>query len=141
VLTESAAIANYISHLSSDKHVPTDPQLRAKYDQLSFFVLAELEQPLWTKGKHRFALPKEQRVSEVLDTTVWEFNKALKALDTLVDSDAFAVGNSFTFADILLAHTLNWADQAKFEVPPEYLAYRDRQYQREAVRRARSFIE
>ncbi|VAW82746.1 Glutathione S-transferase [hydrothermal vent metagenome] len=74
VLTESAAILNYIAALKPSSHlVPeNDPALRARYDQISFFVLSELEQPLWTSGKHRFALPEKVRVLAVLDTAHWD---------------------------------------------------------------------
>jgi len=133
VLTESAAILNYIDAVAHDTFIPTDLKSRAKYDELAFFVLAELEQPLWTTGKHRFAIPEEQRVPDIFATAKWEFDKALGALDKLVSIDEFALGNSFSFADVLLAHTFNWADKFEFELPSEHLAYRDRMYAREAA--------
>lgn len=136
VLTESAAILNYIDTLSDQCFIPSEPQTRARYDELAFFVLSELEQPLWTNGKHRFAIPEEHRVSEVLATASWEFEKALKALAKLTDANEFALGDTFSFADILLAHTLNWAERFKFEVPAEYLEYRDRMYARDAATQA-----
>lgn len=72
----------------------------------------------------------------MLETAAWEFDKAIKALATLVQLDVFALGDSFSFADILLAQTFNWAERFKFEVPAEYLAYRDRMYSRDAVKQA-----
>ncbi len=140
VLTESAAIVNYINALT-DKHlIPLAPQARAKYDELAYFVLCELEQPLWTTGKHRFAIPEEHRVPEVLQTAQWEFEKALKALGELCDLHAqpcheggYALGGEFSFADILLAQTFNWADRFKFDVPETYLTYRDTLFARNAA--------
>ncbi len=41
VLTESAAIVNYIGDLAESSFIPTEPQLRAKYDELCFFILSE----------------------------------------------------------------------------------------------------
>jgi glutathione S-transferase len=136
VLTESAAIVNYIDSLSGGKFIPSTPQERARYDEISFFVLTELEQPLWTTGKHKFAIPEEHRVPEVLKTAQWEFEKALAAFAKLVDLKEFALGDSFTFADILVAQTFNWAERFGFEVPVEYLAYRDKMYAREASKSA-----
>lgn len=132
-LTESAAIINYVASLSNEPLIPSQAQLRAKYDEISFFVLTELEQPLWTTGKHKFAIPKEHRVPDILATAKWEFEKALNALDKLITIEEYALGDSFTFADILLAHTFNWAEHFSFNVPPQYLAYRDRMYQRDAA--------
>ena len=64
VLTESVAIVNYIARLAPEsKLIPTSVSELARYDELSCFILAELEQPLWSKGKHLFALPEEQRSS------------------------------------------------------------------------------
>lgn len=136
VLSESAAILNYIDSLTDQSFVPTETKARARYDELSFFILSELEQPLWSNGKHRFAIPEEYRIPAMLDTAKWEFENAITALDSLVKLDGFALGESFTFADVLLAQTFNWAERFKFDLPAECLAYRDRLYDRDAVKRA-----
>jgi len=136
VLTESAAILNYIDTLSEKSFIPGEPKMRAKYDELAFFVLSELEQPLWTTGKHRFAIPAKHRVEQVLETAKWEFEKALSAFSKIAIINEFVLGNSFTFIDILVAQTLNWADRFDFNVPAEYLHYRDNMYAREAAVRS-----
>jgi glutathione S-transferase len=133
ILTESAAILNYISAISDKSLVPTDIKLRAKYDELAFFVLSELEQPLWTTGKHKFVLPEEHRVERVLETAKWEFEKAQIAFSKLVDLKEFVLSESFTFADILVAQTLNWADRFGFDIAEDYLEYRNRMYARDAA--------
>ena len=135
-ITESAAIVNYIDHLAKESFIPTDSKLRAKYDELNFFILSELEQPLWTTGKHRFVLPEEHRVAEVLPTARWEFNKAVKALGKTIELTEFAIGDSFSFADIMLAQTFNWATRSEMDLPDAYLAYRDRMYARPAAQQA-----
>ena len=132
-LTESAAIINYIDTLSERSFIPTEAQARASYDELAYFVLTELEQPLWSNGKHRFAIPEEYRVPQMLETAKWEFAKAIRALEELVTIDEYALGNAFSFADILLAQTLDWADRFKFEVPEKYLSYRDNMFARPAA--------
>lgn len=141
VLTESGAILNYIAALSnSDTLIPKGVKARAKYDELSFFVLSELEQPLWTNGKHRFAIPEEQRVPQILETAKWEFAKALNALQRLSTLTPYALGEDFTFADILVAQTINWAERFKFDVPTELIDYRDRLYSRNAAERAKAYF-
>lgn len=133
VLTESAAILNYIDTLSGQSFIPSEAKARASYDELTYFILAELEQPLWSNGKHRFAIPEEHRIPKMLETAKWEFDKALKALSKLITIDEYALGDEFSFGDVLLAHTFDWAQNFKFEVPTEYLDYRDRMYARTAV--------
>ena len=77
VLTESAAIVNYISRLGTHPELlPMTLRQRARYDELCFFVMTELEKPLWTIGKHRFALPEEVRRLDMFNTASFEFNKA-----------------------------------------------------------------
>ena len=137
VVTESGAILNYIANkYPSQNLIPEDISLRAKYDELCFFILSDLEQGLWTSGKHRFALPEAQRVPDVLNTASWEFEKAQKALGCLFDGEGYAIGESFTMADILLAHTITWADNFKFKVEQKFLDYRDRMYSRPACKSA-----
>ena len=140
-LTESAAIINYIDTLSERPFIPTEAQARASYDELAYFVLAELEQPLWSNGKHRFAIPEEYRVPQMLETAKWEFAKAIKALEKLVTIDEFALGNEFSFADILLAQTIDWADRFNFEVPKKYLSYRNNMFSRPAAKAALSKVK
>ncbi len=140
VLCESAAIVNYLAMIVPDKQlIPSDSQLalRAQYDQLAFFALSDLEQPLWTHGKHKFAIPKEHRVPDVIKTTYWEFEKSQKALlNLLSNTDGFALPNGFSMVDVLLAHTLSWAESFKYELLPELKAYKERMYERPACQRA-----
>lgn len=140
-LTESAAIVNYIDALSDHSFIPAEPQARARYDELAYFILAELEQPLWSNGKHRFAIPEEYRIPQMLETANWEFAKAVKTLNELIALDEYAIGNDFSFADILLAQTFDWADRFKFDVPTKYLNYRDKMLARPAAIAALSKVE
>jgi glutathione S-transferase len=119
VLTESAAICTYIGDRfpASRLTPPVGSPERARYDQWCYFVLSELEQPLWTLAKHLFALPERRRVPAVLDTARWEFAVAAKVLAAGLGRREFILGDHFTAADILIAHTLAWA--LGFELPLE----------------------
>jgi glutathione S-transferase len=118
VLTESAAICSYIAEEAPAAGLipPATSSVRACFYQWCFFVLSELEQPLWTMGKHKFALPKEYRVPKVLPTAAFEFQRAAAVLEKALAERDFLVGNSFTVADLLATHTLNWA--RAFKVDP-----------------------
>ena len=140
ILTESLAIVNYINSIAEQEFIPNDQQNRAKYDELTSFIVTELEQPLWTNGKHRFALPKDQRVKEIFPTAEFEFAKASKALDQLVNLEGYILADRFTYADIMLAQTINWADRFKFDMPQHYFDYRDRMYARNEAKRAIQMI-
>lgn len=137
ILRESGSAVNYIAAKNPSLNLmPEDTKLRARYDEVCFFVLTELEQPLWTTGKHRFAIPEEHRIPDIFPTALWEFDKAMDALSKLIEPSGYAVGDQFTMADVLLAHTLGWAKSFKFEVPEAMLAYRQRMYERDAAQAA-----
>lgn len=132
VINESAAILNYIAELSPDRHLMplNDIKLRAYYDEICSFVITDLEQPLWTNTKHSFVLPKEHRVVQTIETSHWEFSKSLHALEFYLDGVDFVINHTFTMADILIAHTLQWAEMAKFKIPQHFLDYKNRMYAR-----------
>ncbi len=114
ILTESGAIINYVSDkFPASALVPRDMPVRADCLRWMFFATTELEQPLWTIAKHRFALPKDKRVASVEATARWEFAGVAKLLGDAVGAREFICGDAFTGADILLVHTLAWARSAK----------------------------
>ncbi|MFO1370939.1 MAG: glutathione S-transferase family protein [Candidatus Competibacteraceae bacterium] len=141
VLTESAAICTYIGdQYPAAGLVPTaSTRQRAQYHQWCSFVISELEQPLWTIGKHRFALPENRRVPAITDTALWEFSVAAKVLDKGLGDREFIVGDRFSIADILVAHTLAWAKAYKIPLGSERLdAYAGRLLARPALARAKA---
>ena len=142
VLTESVAILYYIARLAPESGLLPNASMDvyAQLDEMVCFVLAELEQPLWSKGKHTFALPEEQRIPQLLETAKFEFSKAINALDHLLSDGKFAIADSFTLVDILLAQTFNWAIRFEFDVPEKYVELRDGHYERPAAKRAMAVI-
>ncbi|NRA46516.1 MAG: glutathione S-transferase family protein [Oligoflexales bacterium] len=111
VLYESAAMVTYIGEKGKDRSLVPEAGSPARYlyDQWLFFVMSELEQALWTMSKHKFALPKEWRVPAIFATANYEFSRACKSLEAAMGNKEFMVGNDFTFADLMVAHTLKWA--------------------------------
>lgn len=139
VLTESGAIVTYLADKHEDEGLipPAGTEARGLYEQWSYFALTELEQPLWTMGKHRFAIPEEYRVPEVLNTAAWEFQKVLDLFSQGLADKEYILGNQFQAVDILLAHTLMWG--ISFEQPVEQdnlKAYLERISSRAALARA-----
>ena len=132
ILTESVAILNHIGRSAPESGLLPieDLKMQAKHDELVAFVLAELEQPLWSKGKHTFALPEQYQIPAMLDTAKFEFTKAVSTLDHLLSSTEYAIGEKFSIADILLAHTFNWAIRFEFDVPQRYVDLRNQHYER-----------
>ncbi len=139
VLTESGAIVTYLGDKWPALALVPEPKTkqRALYDEGCFFVLSELEQPLWTVGKHKFVFPKDKRVSAVFDVAHWEFVKACSALEKKLDGKEYALGNRFSAVDILIGHTLSWAKAFSVSSDSESLNdYRDRICARVSLGRA-----
>ena len=66
----------------------------------------------------------------------WEFERSQTRLEGRLQGD-FLMGDTFTIADILATHCLNWAFTAKFPNASETLkAYAKRCRGREAYKRA-----
>ena len=138
VMTESAAICTWIGrrHPSAGLVPPDGTAARAQHDRWCFFVLSELEQPLWLKAKHTFVLPPAIRVPDIRPAAAFEFAKAADVLEQELAGRPFLVGEDFTCADLLAAHTLSWARVAKFEVSDALKAYARPHLARPALARA-----
>jgi len=141
VLTESVAILTYLGDRFPEAGLlpPAGSHERAKYLQWACFVISELEQPLWTMAKHKFALPKEKRVADIFETAAWEFERAAATLAAGLQGRDYLVGEGFTTADLLAAHTLAWATAFKLPLTRPLVAdYARHQLGRAAWQRARA---
>lgn len=138
VLTESFAICSYLGSLVPGSGlVPTDARRRAPYDQWCSFAITELEQPLWTIAKHTFVLPEEHRRPDIVETALWEFERAAETLSTGLADQPCILGDAFSMADILLSHTLRWADNRSIPLKAQNVAeYMHRCSGRDAFQRA-----
>ncbi|MCX7892608.1 MAG: glutathione S-transferase family protein [Burkholderiales bacterium] len=136
-LTESGAIVAYVAdRFPASGLLPADARRRAECLRWMFFAIGELEQPLWTIAKHRFALPAERRVPAIEPTAAWEFGVAAGLVADALGARAFLVGDAFTAADILVAHCLSWGASLKLPLAPALESYRVAQLARPAARRA-----
>jgi len=141
VLTESAAILTYLGDRFPQAGLlpPVGSHDRARYLQWAFFVLTELEQPLWTMAKHKFVFPRDKRLPQILEVAGWEFERAARTLDQAVRGRDYLVGEQFSAGDLLAAHTLGWAQAFKIELPtPDLERYAALHLVRPALARARA---
>ena len=141
VLFESAAILTYLAEKYEDKGlIPAKgtPE-RGLFFQWMFYSMAELEQPLWTDAKHKFALPPNLRVPAIREVTPFEWKRATKVVAQSLEGKEFLVGDRFTAADIMIGQTLLWGRMTKFEHDKPILdEYVDRLKNREALKKARA---
>jgi glutathione S-transferase len=120
LITESAAICMHLAekYPASRLLPPAGTAERTECYKWISFILTELDAPLWTIAKHRFALPKERRVPEAIETAAWEFGIAVRILALGLGNRPYLLGGSLTLADILAGHTLLWARSVRLELDP-----------------------
>ncbi|MGE5522788.1 MAG: glutathione S-transferase family protein, partial [Rhodospirillaceae bacterium] len=104
-LTESFAIVTYLGEKFPDSGlVPRALTARAEYWRWCSFVITELEQPLWTIARHRFILPKTQRLPQLEPLQVADFAAAVSLLARQLAAREFVLDDGFSGADILATH-------------------------------------
>ncbi len=132
VMTESAAIAYHLAEKYGNGDLLPAPgsDKSALHHQWMSFIVTELEQPLWTMGKHKFALPEAYRHREFLGVAVFEFDKAAAIAEGWMPDSAFLLGEEISIADIMLAQTLMWAGRFEQKIPPKLSAYMERMSKR-----------
>ena len=115
VLPDSMAI---LCHLG-DKHgqilgAPGTPE-RALQNAMCMRLMDELDALLWTNSRHKFILPKDQRVPEISPAIEWELNRNVDRLFSQVDTP-FLTGDSFSVADIIFTHCVGWAKNVNIPI-------------------------
>ena len=141
IVTESAAICMHLAerHPESGLLPPVGTPERTECYRWMSFILTELDAPLWTIAKHRFALPQERRVPAVVETASWEFGNAASVLASILDNRQYLTGAAFSVADILAGHSLLWARSARVPLGSDFPEpYLERLLAREAMIRARA---
>jgi len=135
VITESAAICNYIAEKTPEKNlIPLQATIsRAHYFQWIFFCMAELDPQLWQIRKHMALYPKAIRSYASVKIAKREYDKAVRVLADYLSDKEHILGNTFTAADIIICYNLLWANSIKLlEDYPTLSKYVDRLKQRPA---------
>lgn len=117
VINDSVAIMTYLADTHGALTYPAGSQERARQDSFTQFACDEVDQPLWTAAKHRFALPKEVRVPQVKETARFEWDRACAILGKRMGERPFVMGDRMTVPDIVLGHCAGWANNAGFDWP------------------------
>jgi glutathione S-transferase len=132
VLTESVAIAVYLAEKYPEKGLmPADLEHRAQVQRWLLFTVTELEQPLWRIARNSFIYPEDQRLPQDVATASNEFTEMAAVLDEHMRGREFVVGARVSVADLVLAYTLDWAnEQHLLDAFPELLGYLERMYAR-----------
>lgn len=120
---DSSAILFYLADKHGALTFPLNSPERTEMTSLIFFAVDEIEQSLWTCAKHSFILPDELRALEAVTPACHhEFANAVETFSTRLGERRYAMGDTFTIADIIIGHLLGWAMSNKFPEPDERVA-------------------
>lgn len=132
VLTESVAIVLYLAEKYPERGlIPADPGQRAQVYRWLLFTATELEQPLWRIARHTMLYPEHQRLPGDVPIARQEFKSMAAVLEKHMQGRRFVVGDGLTVADLVLAYTLDWANEIELlDGLPRLQGYMKRMYDR-----------
>ncbi|MCQ4249654.1 glutathione S-transferase family protein [Pseudomonas stutzeri] len=132
VITESAAIQLYLAEKNPEAgYIPTTVESRAQMYRWIFFLVTEIEQPLWRIARHTFIYPENQRLPQDIDLARQEGIEMVAVLERHMKDRELLVGDRLSVADFTAAYTLDWANEEQMlENAPRLKAYLEQLYAR-----------
>lgn len=132
VITESMAIPLYLAEKYPERGlIPRDLQQRAQMYRWLFFLVSEIEAPLWRIARNSFIYPPERRQPEDVKLASEEGREMIAVLESHMAHRDVMVGDSLTLADLMAAYTLDWAHEVGLlEHAPNLRRYLSLMYER-----------
>ncbi len=134
-IAESVAIMMYLAErYGAGRFIPQDVQLRAQMHQWMYFLVAEIEQPLWRSALHTVIYPEAERQPAELPLAQRDCRRMLAPLERHMAQREFLAGESVSVADFSAAYTLDWAQESGWlDQSPNLSKFVARMYARPAA--------
>ena len=114
VLTESAAIPLYLAEKFPERGlIPAGLADRAQMYRWIFFLVTEIEQPLWRIALNTTIYPEADRVPADIKNATRDCKKMLAVFEHHMSDREFVASDRLSVADFIAAYTLDWANQAE----------------------------
>jgi hypothetical protein len=91
--------------------MPNTVEEKAQMYRWMFFLVTEIEQPLWRIARHTFVYPEEKRLPQDVDLARQECLEMVAVLERHMKEREFMVGDRLSVADFNAAYTLDWANE------------------------------
>ncbi len=132
VLTESSAIQLYLAEKYPERgFIPRALADRAEMYRWIFFLVSEIEQPLWRIALHTRIYPEAERRPQEVPLAARDGKSMVAVLEQHMRGREFLVGDRVTVADFNAAYTLDWANEAGLlSEAPTLRAYLKKMYAR-----------
>ena len=130
MIGESAAIAIYLADRNRGRHalIPVaGSDERARHDELCFFIMTELDGPLYITRRHEGLSEIYGESPVAVESAKAYFLRSANEMESrLEDGRPFLLGDDFTVADILLQSCLFWGKTLGLNLPGSLEAYSTR---------------
>ncbi|MGH8112337.1 MAG: glutathione S-transferase family protein [Rhodanobacteraceae bacterium] len=132
VLTESSAIQLYLAEKFPEAGlIPRGIAERAQMYRWIFFLVTEIEQPLWRIARNTVIYAEARRIPADIEMATGECKAMLAVLEKHMQGREYLVGDRLSVADLNAAYTLDWAREAgMLEEAPVLRAYVEKMYAR-----------
>ena len=132
VLTESSAIQLYLAEKFPQAGlIPKSLEERAQMYQWIFFLVSEIEQPLWRIARNTSLYPEAERQPCDVKIATRECKTMVAVLEKHMQGRQYLVGDQLSVADMNAAYALDWANQAKMlDDAPALRQFLERMYHR-----------
>jgi glutathione S-transferase len=112
VMTESAAIPLYLAEKYPEKGlIPNSLADRAQMYRWIFFLVTEIEQPLWRISLNTVIYPEGDRVAADIGNATRDCKKMVAVFEHHMSGRDFVVGDRLSVVDCIAAFTLDWANE------------------------------
>ncbi|WP_338426611.1 glutathione S-transferase family protein [Sphingopyxis kveilinensis] len=136
VVCESAAIQLYLADKYGERFpggglIPATADERAHMYQWLFFLMTEIEAPLWRIALHSFIYDAAEQSEAEVALAKRDAARMVAVLEQHMQGRDHLVGEQLTVADFNAAFTLDWArEEALLGDAPALSAFLDRMYAR-----------
>jgi glutathione S-transferase len=140
VLTESAAIVQYLSETFADCtrfHLPQDAQTRASLNEWCHCIMTELDAgSLYVVRRHERLPSIYGEAASAVDSAKTYLLHNLEAMTPRIARARYLFGELLSIADILLTTCIDWASVSGIALPQPRIDYRRRTAQRPVYQEA-----
>lgn len=116
VISESAAIQLYLADRYGDRFpggglIPDTAEDRGRMYHWLFFLMTEIEAPLWRIALHSFLYAPGEQSADEIALAKRDGKRMVAVLEQHMQGRDFVVGDRVTVADFNAAFTLDWANE------------------------------
>lgn len=123
VIIDSTAICQFLADRHGKLTFPAGSIQRGQQDSWTNFALDDVDSVLWFNAKNTFVLPEELRSETAQKACRYDFDRAMKVLETRLGDNTYVMGDDFTVPDLLLGHCAGWAlNGAGWTIEPKPVA-------------------